>query len=351
MNHATYIHRCFDLARLGAGSVAPNPMVGAVFVYENRIIGEGWHRQYGHAHAEVNAVQSVKPEDLHLIGKSTLYVSLEPCCIHGNTPPCTDLILRHRIPKVVISCLDQTPAVSGRGVEILRNAGVEVLTGILKEPGEALSAFRNTFVTAQRPYIILKFARSKDGFMGVPGKQVWISNEYSQRLVHKWRSEIDAFLVGTRTALTDNPNLTNRFWFGKSPLRIVLDRNLSIPGHYFLLDKTSNTWVITEVDKPSENPNLVFVNLKFDETFLPGLLHRLFEHKISSMMVEGGAATLASFIESGWWDEARIFTGNKTLGAGIEAPIIGGLLKDERPVGGDTLTIFTNPNPRPLNFA
>ncbi len=351
MNHELYMQRCFDLARLGAGSVSPNPMVGAVLVHEGRIIGEGWHQQYGHAHAEVNALESVKPEDRHLIERAKLYVSLEPCCIQGNTPPCTDLIQHHRIPEVVISCLDQTPSVSGRGVEILRKAGVEVLTGILQAQGEALSAIRNTFVKAQRPYILLKFARTKDGFMGSPDRQVWISNGYSQSLVHKWRSEFDAFLVGTHTALTDNPELTNRLWFGKSPLRIVLDRKLRIPKHYFLMDRTCKTWVISEVDQPSEDPNLVYVNLKFDETLLPELLHRLFEHKISSLVVEGGAATLSHFIRAGWWDEARIFTGAGTLGSGIEAPLVGGFLAEERLLGNNTLTILTNLRPRPLNFA
>ena len=351
MTHEHYIQRCFDLARLGAGSVSPNPMVGAVLVFEDRIIGEGWHRQYGQAHAEVNAVNCVKSSDRHLIEKSTLYVSLEPCCIHGNTPPCTGLILHHRIPRVVISCLDQTPQVKGQGVEILRNAGVEVITGVLAETGEALSAIRNTFVSAQRPYIFLKFARSKDGFMGQPGQQVWISNPYSARLVHKWRSEFDAFLVGTQTALTDNPQLTNRHWFGKSPLRMVLDRNLRIPARHFLMDGSIKTWVVTESDQARETENLAFLKIKFDEMLLPNVLRRLFEHRITSLMVEGGAATLNSFIEGGWWDEALIFTGDKVLESGIPAPTVTGFLLEERTVGSDMLTIFRNPTARPLNFA
>ncbi len=351
MDYEKYMRRCFDLARLGAGSVSPNPMVGAVLVHEDRIIGEGWHQKYGEAHAEVNALQSVHPQDRHLIDKAALFVSLEPCCIHGNTPPCTNLILNHGIPKVVVSCLDLSPAVRGRGVEILRNGGVEVATGVLQEEGEELSAVRNTFVTANRPYIVLKFARSKDGFMGIPGKQVWLTNANTQRLVHKWRSEIDAILVGTRTALTDNPQLNNRLWPGKSPLRIAFDRRLQIPKHHFLLDRTERTWIVTEEEEERGEPNLTYVKLDFDEMLLPNLLARLFENKISSLMVEGGAETLAHFLEGGYWDEARIFTGSQALGGGIAAPVPGGILKEELHIASDTLTILRNPLPTPLNFA
>ena len=346
MTHENYIQRCFDLARLGAGSVAPNPMVGAVLVHENRITGEGWHRQYGQAHAEVNALNSVRPADRHLIEKSTLYVSLEPCNIFGKTPPCTDLILRHKIPRVVISCLDHTPEVSGRGVELLRNAGVEVITGILQEKGEALSSIRNTFVSKKRPYILLKFARSKDGFMGQTGRQVWISNPFSNRLAHRLRSELGAILAGTNTAVTDNPQLNTRLWFGKSPLRIVLDRHLRVPKSHFLWSDGGSTWIVTEQPEPQNfaRENLHFIQMKFDETLLPSLLARLFEEKISSLLVEGGAATLRHFIDGGWWDEAMIFTGNKVLGTGIEAPKISGTLTEEHPIAGDVLTIFKNPS-------
>jgi diaminohydroxyphosphoribosylaminopyrimidine deaminase/5-amino-6-(5-phosphoribosylamino)uracil reductase len=351
MNHQLYIQRCFDLARLGAGSVSPNPMVGAVLVYENRIIGEGWHQRYGQAHAEVNTVNSVRPEDRKWIEHSTLYVSLEPCCIYGNTPPCTDLILRYKIPKVVISCLDHSPAVNGRGVEILKSAGVEVISGILEEKGDALSAIRNTFVSARRPYIVLKFARSKDGFLGANAQQTLITNSYSQRLVHKWRSELDAILVGTQTALIDNPKLNNRLWFGRSPLRIAFDRELRIPAGHFLLDGREKTWIVTEKSPTSSLPNLAYITLKFDVNLLPDLLNQLLERRISSLFVEGGARTLAGFIEGGWWDEARIFTGNKLLKNGISAPFVTGTLLEESTIGDDMLTIISNPAARPLNFA
>jgi diaminohydroxyphosphoribosylaminopyrimidine deaminase / 5-amino-6-(5-phosphoribosylamino)uracil reductase len=346
MTHEKYIQRCFDLARLGAGSVAPNPVVGAVLVHEDRIIGEGWHRQYGQAHAEVNALNSVKPADRHLIEKSTLYVSLEPCNIFGKTPPCTDLILRHKIPKVVVSCLDQTPEVSGRGVSLLRNAGVEVVTGILQEKGVALSRIRNTFVSKKRPYIVLKFARSKDGFMGQAGQQVWISNAFSNRISHRLRSELSAILVGTNTAVTDNPQLNTRYWFGKSPLRIVLDKDLRVPKSHFLYSDGGTTWAVTERTDHAgfESENLRFIPIKFNETLLPNLLARLFEEKISSLLVEGGADTLRHFIDGNWWDEAMIFTGKKILGHGIAAPKITGELTGEYPVGSDVLTIFRNPS-------
>ncbi|MBI5917473.1 MAG: bifunctional diaminohydroxyphosphoribosylaminopyrimidine deaminase/5-amino-6-(5-phosphoribosylamino)uracil reductase RibD [Bacteroidetes bacterium] len=348
MTHDIFMQRCFDLSRLGAGSVSPNPLVGAVLVHEGRIIGEGWHRQYGKAHAEVNCLASVRPEDAGLVEKSTLYISLEPCCIHGNTPPCTDLVLRHRIPRVAISCLDQTPEVKGRGVEILRSAGVEVTTGILEEKGAALSAIRNTFVSQKRPYIQLKFAQSADGFMGTPGRQVWLSNAFSQRLAHKGRSEFDAILVGTRTALTDDPSLTNRLWFGKSPLRIVLDRRRLVPSSFHLFDGLSNTWVITEKMRPGDVPS---DNLKFIELhLLEDLLRHLFEQRVSSLIVEGGAATLQRFIEKDWWDEAAIFTTLVRLGSGIPAPKPLGQEVVSYRLGTDSLTILRNSHGWPLNF-
>lgn len=338
------MQRCFDLARLGAGNVAPNPMVGAVLVHEGRIIGEGWHRQYGHAHAEVNALANVKPADRHLIGKSTLYVSLEPCNVFGKTPPCTDLILKNRIPKVVISCLDQSPEVSGRGVGILRNAGVEVITGILKAEGEALSAIRNTFVTKKRPYILLKYACSRDGFMGKPGEQIWINNAYSKRFVHRMRSEAAGILVGTNTALTDNPQLDTRHWFGNSPLRIVLDRNLRVPDGYFLRNDSGKTWLVTEqpFEASAAKVSTRYLRLKFDHSLLSELMANLYDARITSLIVEGGAFTLQKFIDNNFWDEAYIFTSNKILKTGIPAPHLTGKIAESVAVGTDLLTIFSN---------
>lgn len=339
------MQRCFDLARLGAGKVAPNPMVGAVLVHDDRIIGEGWHRQYGQAHAEVNALKQVKTADQSLIEKSTLYVSLEPCNVFGKTPPCTDLILKNRIPRVVISCLDQSPEVSGRGVDILRAAGVEVITGVLKEKGEALSGIRNTFVSKKRPYILLKFARSMDGFMGQHGHQVWISNPYSKRLAHRLRAELSGILVGTNTALTDNPQLDTRLWFGNSPLRIVVDRDLRVPDHYFLLNDGGATWVVTEqkVEKSSAPASVRYLQMNFDNSFLPELMAQIYEARITSLIVEGGAFTLQKFIDRRCWDEAFVFTSNKILRTGIPAPRLTGNLEESYAIGSDLLTIFSNP--------
>lgn len=296
-----FIRRCFDLARLGASTTSPNPMVGAVLVYQNTIIGEGYHQIYGGAHAEVNAVNSVPSKFQHLIAKSTLYVSLEPCCIFGRTPPCTNLILDQHIPRVIISCLDQTPNVNGRAVQLLREAGVEVHTKILESEGKILSQNRQTFVSKKRPYIILKYAQTSDGFIGRKEKQVWISNELSKRWVHKWRSEVDAILIGTNTAIIDNPQLTNRLYFGKSPIRVLLDRRNAVPKSHRIFDSKAKTWVITE-------------------NSLTALVEQLYKKRIMSLMVEGGAQLFKSFISKNLWDEARVFEAEHTLGTGVKAP-------------------------------
>ncbi|NJK84368.1 MAG: bifunctional diaminohydroxyphosphoribosylaminopyrimidine deaminase/5-amino-6-(5-phosphoribosylamino)uracil reductase RibD [Saprospiraceae bacterium] len=216
-----FLQRCFDLARLGAGAVAPNPMVGAVVVHKGKIIGEGYHQKYGKAHAEVNAIDSIPSALKYLLPQSTLYVSLEPCCFFGNTPACTDLIIRSKIPKVVIAALDATPEVSGKGVAILKKHGIEVV--ISGNEGNALVRPRTVFVQQNRPYLILKYAQTRDGFIGKPNERLIISNLYTQRLVHKWRSEVNAILVGTNTAVLDNPQLNNRLYFGQSPIRLLLD--------------------------------------------------------------------------------------------------------------------------------
>ncbi len=352
MAHEIFMHRCFDLARLGAGHVSPNPMVGAVLVYNDRIIGEGWHRQYGMAHAEVNCLASVKESDRHLIEKATLYVSLEPCCIHGKTPPCTDLILRSNIKKVVIACLDETPEVQGKGVEILRRAGVEVVEGVLADEPFKPSDFRNTFVAKHRPFIQLKFAQSVDGYMGVTGKQVWFSSHFSQVLAHKGRSEFDAILVGTNTALTDNPSLNTRHWFGKSPLRIVLDRQRRLPAEAQLLRSNQPTWVVCEKRLSADNPTdtLRFMELAFDDCLLDKLLAELFRQRVTSLIVEGGASTIRHFLGRGLWDEAAIFSTPIRLGSGIAAPTPTGEELARISLGGDSLTVIRNPHPKPLNF-
>jgi diaminohydroxyphosphoribosylaminopyrimidine deaminase/5-amino-6-(5-phosphoribosylamino)uracil reductase len=345
MTHQIFMQRCFDLARLGAGNVSPNPMVGAVLVHEGRIIGEGWHQQYGQAHAEVNAVDSVRAEERKFIPDSTLYVSLEPCNVFGKTPPCTSLILKEKIKKVVISCIDHTPEVKGGGVAILENAGVEVVHGVLEKKGQAISAFRNTFTAKKRPFIQLKFAKSKNGYMGQSGQQVWISNLFSKRLAHKYRAEYDAILIGTATALTDSPQLTNRLWFGKSPLRIVLDRHLKIPFNNQVFSKDSSTWVVTEKEAPPHSMDHVqYHRFPFDENLIERILALLFENKKTSLIVEGGAYTLNHFIKKGFWDEAWVFTGKKMIEGGIVAPLVFGEVLGEWPIGGDLLTIFSNPS-------
>lgn len=340
--HEAYMRRCFDLARLGAGNVSPNPMVGAVLVHQDRIIGEGFHRQYGQAHAEVNTVNSVR-QDRHLLPEATLYVSLEPCCIFGKTPPCTNLILEHRIPKVVISCLDQTPGVAGKGVEILRAAAVEVVTGVLEAEGQHLSAIRNTFVSQQRPYVILKFAQTKDRFIGPEdGSQFWITNAYAKRLVHRWRSETDAILVGTNTALGDDPQLTNRLYFGKSPLRVVVDKSLRLPRTLALFDGTTPTLVFTERKDALDGNNLEYTTIAFDQNFVPQILARLAEKKCTSLLVEGGTRLLQAFLDTGIWDEARVFTGTKYLFKGIPSPLMPVAPAYSKSIAGDFLEVFFN---------
>lgn len=323
--HQIFIKRCIDIARLGAGKVSPNPMVGAVLVYEDRIIGEGYHQKYGQAHAEVNALASVKDADKHLIPLSTLYVSLEPCCIFGNTPPCTDLIIKNRIPRVVISSLDQSPGVNGRGVELLRKAGVEVITDVLQPIGDELACFRNTFVSKKRPYIILKMARNEAGFMAAADLQpIRISNAESQILAHKWRSEIDAILVGTQTAFYDNPQLSNRLYFGRSPVRIVLDKTGRLsPTLQLFQSDLAPTLVFSQSRLEKQFPAHVETIFVHDWSHvLSTLLDELYRRKHSSLLVEGGPTLLKSFLDAGLWDEARVLVGQTYIQHGIAAPFI-----------------------------
>ncbi len=349
--HEIYMQRCFDLARLGARHVAPNPMVGAVLVYDGRIIGEGWHRKYGQAHAEVNAVGDVAPVDRHLIKNSTLYVSLEPCCTLGNTPPCTDLIIKNKIKKVVISCVDKTPAVKGKGVAVLEQAGVKVVQGILSGEGKAISTIRNTFTNLRRPYILLKFAKTRNGYMGKRGRQVWISNLFSKRLAHKARSEYGAILIGTNTATTDSPQLNNRLWTGDSPLRIVLDRNLKISKQNAVLNQQATTWVVTEQDvEDNQGSHIQYKQINFDDSLIENILAKLVAEGVTSLIVEGGSYTLTEFIKKDLWDLAWTFTGKRMIENGIPAPFINGEVVEEWPLADDLLTIYQNKNPQPLNF-
>ena len=344
MENATlYIKRCFDLAKIGAGKVSPNPLVGAVIVHNDRIIGEGFHAAYGQAHAEVNAINSIKEKDLPLLSQSTIYISLEPCCIQINTPPCTDLILKHKIPKVVFSSLDHTPGVNGKSIEILEKAGCKVQFGLLQNEGNELACFRNTFVRKKRPYIILKYAQSLDGFISKTNESTWLTNSFSKRLVHKWRSETDAILIGTNTAEIDNPNLTNRLYYGKNPLRIILDRTGRLGNDLNIFDNAAKTWIITAKKREKVAlKNTLFIEMKFNNKLIFNLLKRLYEQKVSSLIVEGGSKLLNSFIDMDIWDEARVFVADRFLGNGVKAPTLPVMPKSESKILNDKLFLFKN---------
>lgn len=337
-----FIQRSFDLARLGGAKVSPNPMVGAVIVAENRIIGEGFHKGYGEPHAEVNAVNNVKPQDRHLLPQSTIYISLEPCCIHGKTPPCTDLILDQKIPEVVISAIDRSPEVNGKSLKMLNEAGITVTQGVLPEVGAQLSQPRTTYVCRKRPYVILKYARSKDGFMAKNnGDQVWISNDFTNRLTHKWRGEVNAIMVGTRTALQDNPSLTNRLFFGKNPVRVVLDKDLQLDKKLKIFDRQAKTIVFNEKEN-LELDNIYRVKIAFDEQLIHNVLAVLYQHKIGTLLVEGGATLLDSFYHDNLWDEARIITSANYLMDGLTAPMPAKVPSHSFPLESDEISVYLN---------
>ena len=312
------MQRCFQLATLGAGQVAPNPMVGAVLVFRDRIIGEGYHKKYGGPHAEVNCIKSVSAADQPFISQSTLYVSLEPCAHFGKTPPCTDLIIANKIPSVVIACRDGYEEVNGRGIEKLRDAGIEVTLGILEIEAGNLNKRFFTFHRQQRPYIILKWAQSIDGLIArYDQKRIYISNDYTNRLVHKWRSWEAGILVGTNTALNDDPELTVRLWTGNDPLRLVIDRKLKLKSTLRIFDGMAKTLVFNEL-KQEDGADISFFKLDFTKNILSQLLQVLYQLKILSVIVEGGSILLQSFIEEGLWDEARVITNKLSIGIGME---------------------------------
>ena len=319
-----YMARCIQLAQGGKGHTSPNPMVGAVVVHEGRIIGEGYHRRCGEAHAEVNAIASVREQDRPLLKEATIYVSLEPCSHYGKTPPCAELILKTGIPRVVVGCLDPFPAVSGRGVRMLQEAGVEVITGVLEAECKALNRAFMRMQTAHRPYVILKWAQSADGFLdrvrtSADEPPVVLSSAETMRKVHQLRTEVKAIMVGTRTALLDNPSLTVRHWQGTSPLRIALDRSLKIPATHHLLDGTVPTLILTE--KAAENrTNVSYVRIDFNRPLAAQVMAVLAERKVDSLLVEGGTRLLQTFIAEGLWDEARGETAPLCLGEGVPAP-------------------------------
>ena len=332
------------MAKYGLGLTSPNPMVGCVIVCGETIIGEGFTSPYGGSHAEVNAINSI--ENKNLLQKSTLYVSLEPCSHFGKTPPCSDLIIKHKIPNIVVGCIDPFDAVAGKGIEKLKHSGCDVIVGVLEKECIELNKRFFTFHTKKRPYIILKWAETKDGFIAPTikrkeNKPVWITNKYSRQLVHKWRAEEQAILVGTTTVVQDNPRLDVRDWVGKNPLRLILDRSLRTPTDYYVFDESNQTVVFTEKDEADKN-NLMYSKIDFTKNIPQQVCDYLYEKEIQSVIIEGGTKTLKSFIDAGLWDEARIFTGDVSFSDGIKAPIIYGREMLSKKIKSDTLRILQN---------
>ncbi len=330
--HETYIKRCIQIAKNGLGNTNPNPMVGSVIVYNNTIIGEGFTSPYGGNHAEVNAINSVSNKDL--LKKATLYVTLEPCSHYGKTPPCSDLIIKHNIPNIVIGCIDDNEKVAGKGIEKLRDAGCNVTVGILENACKNHHKRFFTYHNKKRTYIILKWAETKDGFIAPETKNeqkpVWITNTFSRQLVHKWRTEEQAILVGTNTVLEDNPSLTVRDWTGKNPIRLVIDKNEKLSKKHSVFNTAAETILI------SKN------NIDFSKNLAKQICDLLFEKNISSVIIEGGAKTLETFIDENLWDEARVFTGNTEFKKGVKAPTLQGKLISEENIITDTLKIYKN---------
>jgi diaminohydroxyphosphoribosylaminopyrimidine deaminase / 5-amino-6-(5-phosphoribosylamino)uracil reductase len=340
-----YMERCLQLAQLGAGNVSTNPMVGCVIVHNGTIIGEGYHQQYGHAHAEVNAINAVK--DKSLLTESTLYVNLEPCAHYGKTPPCADLITQHQLKRVVIGTIDTFSKVAGKGIEKLKTAGIDVTVGICNEQCRYLNRRFFYYHEHKRPYIILKWAQTSNGFMGLlPANNHLdkkISNAQTNVLVHRWRTEEDAILVGKNTAILDNPALTARLWEGKNPIRIVIDPNLEVPQNYNVFDSEAPTLVFNAL-KQKENEGVKFEQLDFRTDILPQLLDRLYALQIQSVLVEGGSNTLQHFIDARLWNEARIITSTLMWETGIPAPKLFGAIAHQTTVSSDII-ITLHPAP------
>lgn len=338
------MHRCLELAQKGAGNVAPNPMVGAILVHNDEIIGEGYHAHYGQAHAEVNCINSVPAAKKQLVKKSTLYVSLEPCAHYGKTPPCADLIIEHKIPEVIIGCKDSFEKVDGKGIEKLKNAGIKVTTGVLEKEALELNKRFFTFYGKHRPYIILKWAQTADGKIASNSKErLYISNEITNRQVHQWRSEEAAILAGSNTIINDNPLLTTRLVKGNNPVRLVIDRQLKLTPELQVFNGDAKT-IVYNFWKDKEEGTIFFYKLHRNKSFIKQVLQHLYNNKLQSVLVEGGAALLQLFIDAGLWDEARIITNTAmNSGEGINAPVLKNsrLIKTESNTT-DTIEYFTN---------
>jgi len=340
-----YMQRCLDLAILAEGKTYPNPMVGSVIVHEGRIIGEGYHCKAGQPHAEVNAVRSVK--DASLLKNSTLYVNLEPCAHFGKTPPCSKLIIEKEIPRVVIGCVDSFSEVAGKGIEMMRAAGVDVTVGVLEKESLELNRRFFTFHTHKRPYHLSKWAQTLDGYIDIDrtadnfGQPTWITNEWARRAVHHQRSTEQAILVGTHTAEKDNPSLTLRDWTGPQPLRILIDRQCRLDKGSHLLDGSVPTLVLNEV-KNELHPALEYLKSDFSNGLQEEIINLLYERNIQSLIIEGGHTTIQHFIDKGLWDEAHLYVGEKWFHQGVEAPKLKGNLTKQEKFNDSTLFIYRN---------
>lgn len=326
---AKYMARCISLARNGSAFVSPNPMVGAVLVHNKRIIGEGFHRKYGEPHAEVNALHSVL--DRSLLKESTLYVNLEPCSHYGKTPPCAELIIENLIPRVVVGCLDPYPEVAGRGIDRLRAAGVEVVVGVLENESYALNSHFMVSHSLKRPFISLKWAQSQDGFIDTLRPDAStppsvISSPNMRQLIHKKRSDFDAILVGTRTALLDNPSLTIRHWAGNNPVRVVLDKNLTIPSDFHLMDQSVQTIVFTNQTR-EDRLHVRYITLDESRPVLDQILKYLSHCRLNSLLVEGGTTLIESFLREELWDEVQLERSPINMAIGVKAPALSGRIK------------------------
>ncbi|TAE73519.1 MAG: bifunctional diaminohydroxyphosphoribosylaminopyrimidine deaminase/5-amino-6-(5-phosphoribosylamino)uracil reductase RibD [Bacteroidetes bacterium] len=344
MNDIFFMQRAINLAQMGFGKVSPNPMVGCVIVYENKIIGEGYHQQFGQAHAEVNAVNSVKEINKKNLSNATFYVTLEPCSHYGKTPPCADLLADIRPKKIVVAHLDSNPLVAGKGIEKLKNLGIEVLLFVLKNEVYEQNRRFFTFFTQKRPYIILKWAMTNDHFVAKENfDSKWISHDFSRKIVHQWRTEENAILVGKNTAFYDNPKLNARDWDGRQPTRIVLDNQLNLPQKLHLFDESQPTIVYNQIKNDVKN-NLIFVKIPAEiSQQWQFIFADLYQKNIQSLIIEGGAMTLKNLIQLGLWDEARVFEANKiSFGKGIEAPKINQLPQKTINFQEDTLKIYRN---------
>ena len=336
------MYRCLELAKLGKGHVAPNPLVGSILVNDDCMIGEGYHQQFGSSHAEVNCLNNVDAEYQNKISHSTLYVSLEPCAHFGKTPPCTDLIIQHKIRRVVIGCSDSFEEVNGKGIEKLKQAGIEVIVGILEKESKELNKKFFTFHEKRRPYIILKWAQTADKkIANLSNERLLISNDFSNRLVHQWRSEETAILIGTNTALLDDPSLNNRFTVGRNPVRLILDKHLRLPATLKIFDNSQRTIIFNDV-KQEENNNTIFYRMEKDVNIIQQIMDACFYLNIQSLLVEGGARTLQTFIDEDIWDEARMITNESLLvGNGLSAPHLrNAVLLNERKYGNDLIQYY-----------